>query len=114
MKPIIPLTENNKHYHSNVSKASDKITSEQTISEHKYPTRSKVPIIANQLETKQVTTPTNVTIEPIIDAMDIPSFRYNHLIKGKTKIFGRMVFIERLVVSLKDIKTYKVKILYFR
>ena len=55
------------------------------ISEHKYPTRSKVPIIANQLEAKQVTILTNVTIEPIIDAMDIPSFKYDHLIKGEEK-----------------------------
>ena len=52
LKPIIPLTKNGKHNYSNISKASNKITSERTISEHKYPTRSKVPIIANQLEAK--------------------------------------------------------------
>ena len=38
LKSIILLTMNNKHYHSNVSKASDKITLERAISEHKYPT----------------------------------------------------------------------------
>ena len=47
LKPIILLIKNNKHYYSNVSKASDEITLERAISKHKYPTRSKVPIIAN-------------------------------------------------------------------
>ena len=113
LKPIIPLARNVKHYHSNVSRASDKITSERTIGENRHPTRSKAPIIANQLEVKQINSPTNATSEPIIDAADTPSFRCDHLIKGEDKDVWQNSFCREIGCLAQGCKDVEGKTLYF-
>ena len=69
----------------NVSSVCDKIIAKMTHPDHKYNTWSKVAIAAHQLEAKQLSNPTNATIEPILDDIEIPLFWYDHLIKGLDK-----------------------------
>ena len=92
---------------NNVAKSSSNIISARTVAEHRYPTRAKRCIIANQLEANQLKEPGDVTIKPIIDATEIPSFRYDHLIKGEDKAIWENSFcreIGRLAQGHKDVK----------
>ena len=91
----------------NIAQVSDKLSTKQhQESNHKYPTRYKLSLAAQQMEMKQIKEPEEAIYTPILDAADIPSFRYDHLVKSKDGAIWERAFcreIGRLAQGYKDV-----------